>query len=107
MKNMIEREYSELCAAYAEAKHSISNRGDVDKAMYLLSGILTPRWIDAVYARAHRASEALGRKANGLDKDMIEFLVIRESISRLPLFPTVILKDRWYEKYHNFQMQEP
>lgn len=101
-----EREYSELCSAYAEAKH-VSNYGDLDKAMYLLGGVLRASWVDSVYARAHRASEALGRQANGLDKDMVEFLVIREAISRLPLFPTVILRDRWYEKYHDVQLQEP
>lgn len=107
MKKMVEREYSELCAAYVEAKHNTADRGKLDKAMYLLSGVLSTRWVDAVYSRARRASEALGREASGLDKDLVEFLVIREAINRLPLFPMTILRDRWYEKYHRFQMQEP
>lgn len=107
MKNMIEREYYELCEVYTEAKKEISNYDELERAMYLLSGVLTPRWINSVYARAHRASEALGRKASGLDKDLVEFLVIREAVERLPLMPTVILKDRWYEKYHDVQLQEP
>lgn len=106
MKN-VEREYSELINDYAEAKHAISNRGELDRSMYLLGGLLRASWVNAVYSRAHRASEALGREASGIDKDLIEFLVIREAINRLPLFPMVILKDRWYEKYHRFQMQEP
>lgn len=102
-----EREFYELADAYSEAKQVISNYDGLERAIYLLGGVLRPSWIDAVYARAHRASDALGRQANGLDKDLVEFLVIREAINRLPLFPSVILKDRWYEKYHSFQMQEP
>lgn len=99
------REFHELFNAYVTAKQEIQNYNGLERAMYLLAGILRQSWVDAVYSRAHKAAESLGRKANGMDKDMIEFLVIREAVNRLPLMPRFILKDRWYEKYHRFQFQ--